>query len=246
MKTAAVGLSRTPEERYIAMRLFHRQKEPAGPRRERRRALRPRFSILQALLIAALIAAVLMLAGIIPNPFSTGGRKAGTTVTEFGLKDIGELATQDGIFTVVQNVTLSRKLLVTIPGSEETYVFSYDGHVKAGLDFADITVDVDDTAKKIRVTLPEIRILSVELNEDTFRQYSGGQNLLSQMTPEEVAQSRAKAKEKARETAIANGILDNARENAKVLVSGHLAGYFDLDVYEIEYAEPETAGEEEQ
>ena len=140
---------------------------------------------------------------------------------------------------------LSRKLLVTIPGSEETYVFSYDGHVKAGLDFADIAVEVDDAEKKIRITLPEIRILSVELNEDTFKQYSGGQNLLSQLTPEEVAQARAKAKEKARESAIANGILDNARENAKVLISGHLAGYFDLDVWEIEYTEPETAGEEE-
>ena len=205
---------------------------------------RSRYSVLPSLLAALLIVAILMLAGILPNPFINRGRTAGTTVTEFGLKDIGELATQEGYFTVVQNVKLSRQLIITIPGSEETYVFSYDGHVKAGLDFAEIHVDVDDAARQVKVTLPETRILSVELSEDTFKQYSGGLNLLSQLTPEEVSQARAKAKAKAQETAIANGILDNARENAKILITGHLAGYFDLDAYEIIYTEPETAGEE--
>ena len=227
------------------MRLFHRAgKTEEPPRRERRRPYRLRYSVLPSVLTALLIVAILMLAGILPNPFNRRSWTAGTKVTEFGLKEIGELATQEGYFSVVQTVKLSRQVIITIPGSEETYVFSYDGHVKAGLDFAEIHVEVDNAARQVLVTLPETRILSVELSEDTFRQYNGGVNLLSQLTPEEISQARAKAKDKARETAIANGILDNARENAKMLITGHLAGYFDLDVYEIVYTEPSTEGEE--
>ena len=211
------------------MRRHRRVNDPAVIYVEKRRGAGP-IRLLTLLLIAAVAAAILFATGIIRLPGRSSPR-----VEAFELKNIGELATQAGYFTIVQTIELSRKVLITIPGSTETYVFSYDGIVKAGMDFADIDVKVDDRAHQIRIRLPEIRILSVELDEDSFQQYSGGGNLLSQLTPAEVNEGREKVKEKARETAINNGILENARENAQVLIREFLSGGYDLNVYEIIY-----------
>lgn len=50
-------------------------------------------------------------------------------------------------------------------GSKE-YHISYNSIVKAGISLGDITFDVDDTAKTIKVNLPSVVINSVEIDPD--------------------------------------------------------------------------------
>ncbi len=192
--------------------------------------------LLGTLLLAMIVAVVTMVV--------TGKLKLDTTVRNepkvdvFELKNIGELATQAGYFTTVQTVKLTREadlqvVKFTVPLSEATYVFSYDGVVRAGMNFSDISLDIDDTNKTITVNLPETKILSTTLDDKTFQQYTGGGNLLSQLTPEEISDGRELVCEKAEKTAIENGILGEARENAKVLIREFLAGGYDLDEYNV-------------
>ena len=137
------------------MGLFHRK-----PREERRR--RGPTRLLGFLLVLAIAAAVLLGTGIIRTGITAN-------ITAFGLKDIGELATQSGYFTSVQTIQSNRELFgIEIPLSRSNYIFSYDGTIKAGLDFGDIVVEVDDLQRKIKIKLPEIRILSTEIDEDSF------------------------------------------------------------------------------
>jgi len=156
--------------------------------------------------------------------------------TALGLKDIGELATQAGYFTTVQTIDKSRNLFnIVIPGTQSRYVYSYDGTIKAGIDFSDIGLEVNDEKHVITVHFPEFRILSTEIDEDSFILYNDGANPFTTLHLEDVDKANAKLKKAAQESAIKNGIFENARTNAEVLVRGFLASIYDLNVYSVEF-----------
>ena len=168
--------------------------------------------------------------------FSLSSMKSISKTAAFSLKDIGELATQSGYFTTVQTINKSRTVLgVEVPGTQSSYVYSYDGTIKAGIDFEDIEISVDDLSHVIRVKLPEFKILSTEIDDDSFILYNDGANLFTSLKLEDVNKSNAELKNTARETAIKNGILESARQNAQVLIRGFLAGFYDLNLYTVTF-----------
>ena len=78
--------------------------------------------------------------------------------THLGFEDIGELATQAAYLTIVEDIDASRELFgVKIPFTQTEIIYSYDVAVKAGLDFDQVEWEVNDEAKEIQVTMPEIR-----------------------------------------------------------------------------------------
>lgn len=90
--------------------------------------------------------------------------------TAFGFRDIGELATQVGYFTNVQIIEDNQKLWgLTLPFTTSTSIFSYDGSIKAGIDFSKIEYYVD-TKKKV-VSMPAPAIRSVEVDENSLMIY---------------------------------------------------------------------------
>ena len=156
--------------------------------------------------------------------------------SSLGLKDIGELATQAGYFTTVQTIDKSRNIFgFELPGTQSTYVYSYDGTIKAGIDFKDIDMEVDEQNKVIKIRFPEFRILSTEIDDDSFILYNDGANLFTSLKVEDIAQANAELKKAARESANKNGIFENARANAEVLVKGFLASMYNLNEYNIEF-----------
>lgn len=203
-----------------------------------RHALRPGAVVLAAGLL------ILALAGVF---WLGGGRLTVTSrVTEMGLRNIGEMATQAGYFTSVQTIRKARDVFgLEVPGTQSNYVYSYDGDIKAGLDFEKIQVSVNELTRRITVKLPEIRILSVEIQEDSFVLYNDGSNLFTSLKMEDVNESLAELKRNARETAIRNGILENARDNAETLIRGFLASAYDMNAYTVVFeTEAEAEGGE--
>ena len=217
-----------------------RWKEPANrggaSGGSRRRGFRPAGPLL------ILLALVLLAGGIW---WLAGSRLAVTAnVTELGLRNIGEMATQAGYFTSVQTIRKSRDVFgIEVPGTQSNYVYSYDGDIKAGLNFEDIDVQVNELTRVITVKLPEIRILSVEIQEDSFRLYNDGNNLFTSLKMEDVNESLAELKKNARETAVQNGILENARTNAETLIRSFLASTVDLSVYTLRFEPEQTEGQ---
>lgn len=193
-----------------------------------RHANRPRALIL----VAALL--LLAVAGLAVFTAQLTGNISRTTA--FGLKNIGELATQAGYFTTVQTISKSRDVLgIVVPGTQSNYVYSYDGVIKAGIDFEELDISVDDLRHEITIRFPEFRILSTEIDDDSFTLYNDGANLFTSLKLEDVNRSNTELKKAARETAIRNGILENARTNAELLIRGFLAGMYDLSVYTIRF-----------
>lgn len=84
------------------------------------------------------------------------------TISEASLKEIisaSDLSTVE--YTYNSIVTISNE-------KEEKYHVAYDGIVKAGFDFNQITVTDNQKEKKIIITIPEIKIISAVVNDQSL------------------------------------------------------------------------------
>ena len=162
--------------------------------------------------------------------------------TTVSLGNIGELATQAGYYMNVQTIEEASELWGwEIPMTDSKYIFSYNGVVKAGIDFTDIQFDIDKADKKITVTMPEIRILSNEVDPNSFRIYHEKDNIFNPLNISDMNMSFTNLKEEGEAYAIEMGMIDNARANAEALINGILVTAYDLKKYEVVYVWPDIS-----
>ena len=162
--------------------------------------------------------------------------------TKLGFEDIGELATQAAYTTIVEDTDVSRELFgVSIPFTQSQLIYSYDVIVKAGLDFDQVKWTVNEG--EIRVSMPEIRILSSEIQFDSFQTYYENESIFRPVKIDENNQAIQEMVKKAETTAVENGLLENARENAEMMIKGFIYQNFDSQEYQISftYEKGETA-----
>ena len=88
------------------------------------------------------------------------------------IRDIGELATEEYEYTAVETYDESKSFNgFEIPFTQSKFIFSYDGNIKAGIDYSSIEVEKDDAKKQVLITLPKAKILSSEIDEKSFLLY---------------------------------------------------------------------------
>ena len=184
------------------------------------------FSLLLVLLVAY-------------NIIIHAGNRLNITSTGIGgnFEDTGELATQEYGYTMVQTASKPNKQVIgfEIPFTESKVIYSYDGLIKAGMDFADINIDVNKTSKSIRETLPETRILSSEVNYDSLIVYDEHNNPFNSFSFEDMNLSVSELQAASEEKAINGGLLERAKESAKDIITTTIGGLYDLKEYSIEY-----------
>lgn len=155
---------------------------------------------------------------------------------QFGMEDIGELATQVGYYTNVQVISSSREVFgVDIPFTQNQYIFSYDGTIKAGIDFSKVDISLNHNAKSIEVILPEVKILSNEIDEESLEIYDEQKNIFNPLHLDDIKLSFITLKEESEKSSIENGLLENARDNAELLIRGFLQSTYDLSEYSITF-----------
>ena len=179
------------------------------------------------ILVVILLAAAVSLGA--KTVLSADGRTA-----RLGFEDIGELATQSAYCAEVEVTEASRELFgVTIPFTQSKYIYSYDVVIKAGLGFTDVSWSQQDGT--IRVTLPEIRVLSNEIDLDSLKVYHEDESLFRNITLEENNAALADLKARAEQDAIGNGLLEEARDNAQQILTAFFANQYDLTEYRLEF-----------
>lgn len=185
--------------------------------------------------IPLIILAVLIVVGVVILGLSSSLSRQQTT-TKLGFEDLGELATQAAYTTQVSTIEKSRTLFgKDIPLTGSKYIYSYDVILKAGIDFSQITYHVDETVKTIQVSLPEAKILSCEVVNDSLKVYLEDESIFRDITLEEINESESELKQQAQDDAIANGLLDNALENARTLLNAFWGQAYNLNEYQIIY-----------
>ena len=152
--------------------------------------------------------------------------------TKIGFENIGEFATQTAYCTTLASIDDSKDFFGTkIPFTQSKYIYSYDIVIKAGFNFEDIEWEKNDT--KIEVKLPEVKILSSEIDLDSFKLYHEQESIFNKITMQENNDSLKLLKETSEKDAIANGLLKNARANAETLLTSFFGNVYDLEEYEI-------------
>ncbi len=155
-----------------------------------------------------------------------------TKTTKIGFEDIGEFATQTAYCTELSVTDKSRNLFgVTIPFTQSKYIYSYDIVIKAGFDFQDIKWEKNGTS--IEVKLPDVKVLSSEIDLDSFKIYHEDESIFTKITMTENNEGMKELKQKAEEKAITNGLLENARANVETILTGFFGNVYDLGKYEI-------------
>lgn len=139
-------------------------------------------------------------------------------ITQSTLKkmiNVDELSTFEAVYNGITEVMNKEE-----PEKIDYYVY-YEAKVKAGIDFEKVEVDIDDEAKKISVTLPEIKINDVNVDIASLDYIFENESA----NTETVSQEAYKAaivdvtKESAEESSIYELAAQNARNIIEALIN---------------------------
>lgn len=158
---------------------------------------------------------------------------SGETI-KMAMRNIGKLTTAEYTFTHVEKVDSQKEINgFKIPFTKNSFIYSYDGVVTAGIDFTKIDIKKEDSKKKISVILPKVEIHSSDLDEKSFMLYDQDNNIFNPITVEDVADSFKHLKETEEEKAIEKGLLKKAEKNAVTLIENFMHGSYNVKEYEI-------------
>lgn len=153
-------------------------------------------------------------------------RAAGVLVTEeYASTEVGSYESRKAAELFGQGVT--------VPLNRASFLYSYEGAIRAGVELAELTVEKDDAIKTITVRLPKAKLLGSELLADSFRYYDEQTGAFSPIvipSPDAVSPI---LRENAERRAVENGLLTRADERAKTLIAALLEGMFGADGYVI-------------
>ena len=199
--------------------------------------LKNKMKMLMKNKIAGIAAIVLLVIIVVAILISVDTSTVVTSrIVHLGLSDIGMLETQIAYFTNVQTIEKARDVWGwTVPFTTSKYIFSYDGTVRAGINFENVVIEVDESNHVVTVAMPLAEIIDVNVNPESLEIYDESRNAFSPLKVDDLNNSLVEVEREAEEQSIANGILESAQENAKTLVKAFLSQSYDMEVYTIEF-----------
>ena len=136
------------------------------------------------------------------------------------LKEIGELATMEFLYTDAASFENSKTLLkIKIPGTTKTFVAKWDGIIKAGVKVDGIRAALNETEKILTIYMPKAEILSHEIDENSVETLDQKNGLFNPVKVEDVRSFDAATKEAMEKRAIENGVLEKAQESAETVIT---------------------------
>lgn len=189
-----------------------------------------------------LLIVLAMLAGIVLGVGIAHIRAEYTSrIVNLRMENVGELVTQAAYFTNVQVISDAREVFgVTVPFTESQYIFSYDGVIRAGVNFAEIDYEINTEARTITISVPKPYIMSTVIDEDSLEIYNESKNIFTPLTMNDLQASRQKLIEEAETQAVANGLLVEAEFNARLIIESFFLSNDALGNYEIIWTTTET------
>lgn len=160
-------------------------------------------------------------------------------ILQDGLRDMGTLITGEYFFTEVADYSscvtwnLFDLLKIDVPGSESSFVISYDGTVTAGLDFEKISVAKDLATNTVTVTVPRCEIQAVNIDLDSFRLHAEKESVINRISVADYNSSLVELENTARQHALERGLLEAADKNAAAVITRFVQSLLGTDEYTI-------------
>ncbi len=150
------------------------------------------------------------------------------------MTNIGELATVNYFYTNMGKFEDTLKLMeLNLPLTTKSFILSYDGTMKAGIDISLISIEMVENV--ITVTVPEIQILSHEIDMDSVVFYDEKNSIFNGLSAEDVTDFLANQKVLMEEKAVASGFLERAMEQTLNVIEHSLNNILYGNQEEIEY-----------
>ena len=163
-----------------------------------------------------------------------------------GLRDVGQLITQEYYFTEVisystmLSLDLDLKLFQInepLPVTESSFLASFDGVVTAGVDFTRVSVDKDEEERTVTVKLPAPEIFHVDVDPDSFQLYDEKKGLGTRISVEDYNNALIQLENTAADKAVARGILENAEKNAQTVVRNFILSVLGGENYTVVFTQ---------
>ncbi len=129
-----------------------------------------KFILSKTALFSTLAVIVLVVGIVLGNSLSSKEKdnvRTVTTISKTSLEkiiEINELSTVDYIY----NATTKKLVDESKEDSEVAYYVAYEGVITAGIEFNKIVIKVDETTKKITITVPEVEFQSFKVDMATM------------------------------------------------------------------------------
>lgn len=132
---------------------------------------------------------------------------------------LGELATVEYLYTDASHFSDTKQFQgYDIPLTTKSFLVKWDGVIKAGVDVTEIAIHTDEDEKEILIRIPGARILSNEIDNDSFETLNETDGLFNKVTVDDVNSLVGENKGLMEKRAIENGILEKAADNAKAII----------------------------
>jgi len=156
---------------------------------------------------------------------------------EGNIKDIGELATAEYGYSIAQTANKPNKNVAgfEIPFTSSKVMYSYEGLIKAGIDFNEIEVTVNEANMTVFIELPDAEMLSSEVYFDSLIVYDEKYSPFNTFEFSDMNLSLTALKKAAEETALSNGLLVRAADNAQSIIRTTVMSFYDSGEYKIEF-----------
>ena len=147
--------------------------------------------------------------------------KITSTTIKNQLTEINELALYSYDYSKVGK--FSNKLSFNgwkIPLTQKTFIITYNGSIKAGIDLKQAKISIDND--QLNITLPAAKILSHEIDEKSIEVYDESSNVFNQISINDYKSFATKEKKKNEKEAISNGILEKSKTKAEQTLTTYL------------------------
>ena len=167
--------------------------------------------LISALIVAGLIIAAFLYAKSIFDVEEE--TKISSETVESALKEAKELTTLKYHYKNIASFENSQQFQgMTIPFTKKSFLYTYEGEIHAGVDLEQAKVNINEEAKTINVTLPETRILSHDIDENSVMVYDEKNSIFNPLEMKDYSNFRKEEEAKVEKEAIDKGLLDEAKE----------------------------------
>lgn len=168
---------------------------------------------LQNLLIICLVAAVFFIAGTFFSNSRSSGAQMTSTALKNSLVSVSDLTTMEYHYTHIGKYSDSLKLYGwSVPLTKKSFILTYDGTIKAGYDLSKATIKV--SGNRVNVTMPEPKIISHEIDENSIKEYDETHNIFNQISVSDFQKFAVSQKKDALKEAIDKGLYEKAQTKA--------------------------------
>ncbi|MFO3666158.1 DUF4230 domain-containing protein [Anaerococcus sp. ENR0831] len=167
--------------------------------------------LISALIVAGLIIAAFLYAKSIFDVEEE--TKISSETVESALKEAKELTTLKYHYKNIASFENSQQFQgMTIPFTKKSFLYTYEGEIHAGVDLEQAKVNINEEAKTINVTLPETKILSHDIDENSVMVYDEKNSIFNPLEMKDYSNFRKEEEAKVEKEAIDKGLLDEAKE----------------------------------